>query len=380
MVIGFKDAVKLIGVTVITFCAVFVCTFFLNFRIDAQSIKDSITGEEAMVLYNAQMSTAKFTCAISGGFLGLIAVVMLVFYIKLYIADNSVKIGLLKAMGYSDASIALQFSVFGVSVFIGTALGFCGGFAMMPTVYNSMTIAGLPEIAINFHIQLLILLVVVPTLVFSGLACLFAFLYLRRPVNEILRGVTGNEKTIKKRSRDRARGFLAEMCFKTITSKKLLAFFVAFACFCFSAMIQMAVSMYELSTVTMGVIIFVLGIVISVTSVLIAVTTVINANKKNVAMMKAFGYSLKDCALSVLGGYHIFAAVGFALGTVYQFGLLKLMVDVVYIDVLSIPDYGFNVPVFFITLAAFVVFYEAVMFFYVYAMSKISVKEVMTEN
>ena len=96
--------------------------------------------------------------------------------------------------------------------------------------------------------------------------------------------------------------------------------------------------------------------------------------------MKTFGYSLKECALTVLGGYHIFALIGFAVGTVYQYVLLSLMVNIVYKNVAAVPDYNFNLPVFFITLAAFIVFYEAVMLFYTIKINKISVKEVMAEN
>ena len=50
--------------------------------------------------------------------------------------------------------------------------------------------------------------------------------------------------------------------------------------------------------------------------------------------------------------------IGFALGTVYQFVLLKIMVGIVYKNINSVPDYNFEVSAFFITLAIFIVFYE----------------------
>ena len=379
MIISIKDGFKFFGIIVVACCAVCVCTFFLNFYIDAQSIESSITDETTMALYDAQMATAKFTCAISGGFLGLIAVVMLVFYLKLYIDNNLNKIGVLKAMGYSDFSIALRFSVFGLSVLAGTVLGFGLGFAIMPTVYEGMTIAGLPEIAIKFHPSLLFALVIAPAVVFALLASGYAMIALKIPVSEMLRGKSEKVKKIKAK-KDKERSFLKEICIKTLTGKKSLAFFVAFACFCFSAMVQMAASMYELSTETMGEIIFVMGVVLAVTTIFMAVTSLVKGNVKNIAMMKTFGYSLKECALTVLGGYHIFALIGFAVGSVYQYVLLSLMVNIVYKNVAAVPDYNFNLPVFFITLAAFIVFYEAVMLFYTIKINKISVKEVMAEN
>ncbi|MDE7440127.1 MAG: FtsX-like permease family protein [Clostridia bacterium] len=380
MVISLKDSLKLIGIIIVSFCAVFVCTFFLNFYLDASKLEGAITDSEIIILYDAQMATAKFTCAITGGFLALIAVIMLIFYIKLYIDGHSKQLGILKAMGYSDGKIALRFAVFGISVLLGTALGFGCGFVIMPNVYKSLTIDGLPHIAITFHAELLIALIVAPSVLFSALAVGYAYLALRRPVSEMLRGKTEKKLKNRKIKEDKERAFLVEMLFKTLGGRKSLAFFIAFACFCFSAMIQMSVSMLDLSTVGMGAIILVIGVVLAVTTMLMATESLIRSNIKNISIMKAFGYSLKESSLTVLGGYHIFALIGFAVGTVYQYVLLRVMVDVVYKDVVAVPEYNFNVSVFFITLAVFIVFYEAVMLFYTLKMSKISVKEVMEEN
>ena len=96
--------------------------------------------------------------------------------------------------------------------------------------------------------------------------------------------------------------------------------------------------------------------------------------------MKVFGYSMKECALSVFGGYVPFAFLGFAVGTGYQFVLLSIMVNLVYKGVGTVPEYNFNVPVFFITLACFIVLYGAVMAVYTFRLSKVSVKEVMLES
>lgn len=384
MVVSLKDSLKLVGISIVCFCAVFVCTFFLNFYIDAQSIKDFVTPEQQS-LYNAQMSTAQFTCGISGGFLAVIAVIMLVFYIKLYIDEHAQQLGILKAMGYSNGKIAMRFWVFGFSVFVGVALGFGAGFAMMRTVYNQMSINGLPEIVIHFN-PVLLLLVILPTVGFSFLACGYAYLALRRPVADMLRGKVGRKDKIRNRKKQKAekegkeRSFLKDMCLKTLGGKKSLAFFVAFACFCFSAMVQMGFSMKDLSSMTMGGIILGIGIVLALTSLLMAVTSLVKNNIKNISIMKAFGYSITECALSVFGGYVPMALVGFAVGTAYQYGLLRLMVDVVFKGVAEVPEYNFDVPLFFVTLAAFIVLYFAFMAAYTFKLSRISVKEVMTEN
>ena len=380
MIIGLKDSLKLIGIIIVSFCAVFVCTFFLNFYLDAKSIEHLLATENEKMLYNAQMSTAKFTCSISGGFLALIAVVMLVFYLKLYINAHCSQLGVLKAMGYSDCKISLRFCIFGVSVFIGTALGFGAGFAFMPKIYESLTVDGLPEVAINFHPVLLIALIFVPTVFYSVLSVLFAFYQLKKTVLDMLHGKTVKEKNEKIVRKDKDRSFLSEIFVGTLKTKKLLSFFIAFAGFCFSAMVQMGFSMKQLSSEEMGIMILLIGIVLAVTTLFMATTTVLKNNVKNVSIMKAFGYSMKEYSFAVLSGYNIFAFAGFAVGTVYQYVLLKLMVGVIYKDVAAVTSYNFDIPLFFITLAVFTVLYEGIMAFYAFRMSRISVKEVMTEN
>ena len=43
MVVGINDAVKLIGISIIACCAVFVCTLFMNYNIDIVAMKAEIT-------------------------------------------------------------------------------------------------------------------------------------------------------------------------------------------------------------------------------------------------------------------------------------------------------------------------------------------------
>ena len=85
MLVGIKNASKLTGISIIACCAVLVCTMFLNFYFDVQLIESEITSELSIVFYNAQVSTAKVVCLVSGGCLLMTSVVMLLFYIKHYI-------------------------------------------------------------------------------------------------------------------------------------------------------------------------------------------------------------------------------------------------------------------------------------------------------
>lgn len=382
MLIGIKNASKLIGISIISCCAVLVCTMFLNFYFDIQLIESEITSELSMYFYNAQVSTAKVICLVSGGCLLLTAVVMLLFYIKHYIDTHKKELGILKALGYSNLSIAKSFWVFGMSAFIGTATGYAGAFLIMPWFYalqNEDKI--LPEITINFHPSVLFYFVVLPTVFFSALSVCYAWYQLKKPVLLLLKD---NLQTASKTPNHRIEknselSFVDDLKRNTLKSKKALVFFVIFASFCFSAMTQMSFSMKDLSSEMMGIMMLVIGLVLAFTTMFLAITTVINGNTKTIAMMRVFGYSQKECCRAILGGYRPMSYIGFAIGTVYQYGLLRLMVDIVFKDIEGMPVYEFDVPVMVISLVVFIAIYEALMYVYSEKIKKITIKEIMTE-
>lgn len=378
MIVSLKDSVKLFGITIMACCAITVCNMFLNYYMDLTAISDLISDSTARAFYDAQIMTAKVVCAVSGGCLAVTTVIMLFFYIKHYIDSHSREIGILKALGYSDFQIAKGFSIFGLSVFIGCLIGYILSFLLMPAFYDKQNeLKLLPDFSINFHWILFILLVILPSLVFALIAIGYSLLKLNQPCVNLLKGITkqkGKNRDVKAKDT-----FVAEMKSTVIKSRKTLVFFIAFSSFCFSAMIQMSSSMSELSSKMMGLMMLLIGIVLAFTTLYIAVTTVIRSNQKNISMMRVFGYSSLECKSSVLDGYRPAAYIGFIIGSVYQFALLKLMVEIVFAGVEGIPDYEFDFPIFFITLAAFIVVYEGIMFAYGQAMKKISLKEIMNE-
>ena len=382
MLIGIKNVSKLIGISIIACCAVLVCTMFLNFYFDIQLIENEITSELSIVFYNAQVSTAKVVCLVSGGCLLLTSVIMLFFYIKHYIDTHKKELGILKALGYSNLKIAKNFWVFGISAFIGTAVGFGGAFLIMPWFYalqNEDKI--LPEITINFHASLLLYFVVLPTVCFSVLSICYAWYKLKKPVLLLLKdNLQAASKMPKYRiETSKEISFIEDLKRNTLKSKKTLVFFIIFASFCFSAMTQMSFSMKDFSSEMMGVMILVIGLVLAFTTLFLAITTVINGNTKTIAMMRVFGYSQKECCRAILGGYRPMSYIGFIIGTVYPYGLLRLMVDVVFQDMEGVPIYKFDFPIMLISLAVFIFVYEMTMYIYSEKIKKISVKEIMIE-
>lgn len=377
MVVGIKDIFKMAGIIIISTCAVFVCTLFLNHNMDLKEIENLIHSDAMRTFYDAQVMTGKVVSALSGCCLLLTSVVMLCFYIRHYIDTHRRELGILKAMGYSNLQIASGFKVFGFSIFAGTALGYAGAHAFMPYFYASYESEILPKTSLHFHPLLLLCLVLLPSLAFALLSVFYGYQKLKAPVLELLKGKS-TEK-VKALSANTDMPFLNGLRKSTVRQRKSLVFFIGFAAFCYAAMMQMSCSMDELSSVMMSIMILMIGIILAFVTLFLATTTVVKSNLKTFAMMRVFGYSAVECGRAVLSGYRPVAYIGFAIGTLYQYGLLKIMVSIVFKDIEAVPDYHFDVPAFIITLVSFAIIYEIIMYCYTLKIRKISVKEIMLD-
>ena len=188
MIVSIKDMFKMIGISIVSFCAVIVCAMFLNYYLDLISIENIVANDMSKIFFDAQCVTAKVVSGLSGGCLLLTTVVLLCFYIGHYIDTHQKQIGIMKALGYSRLSVAGNFWVFGLPVLIGTALGYLGAHLIMPKLYEIQNKDGyLPDIPITFHPQLFILLVLVPAVFFSLLAVLYSFYKLKVPALRLIR-------------------------------------------------------------------------------------------------------------------------------------------------------------------------------------------------
>ena len=166
--ISFKDVIKTIGIIAMTMCAVLISTLFLNYMIDLNGISDLVNTSEMQTFYNAQVMTSKVVVGVTGGCLLLTTIVTLFFYIKIYIDNHKSELGILKALGYSNFSISKKFSIFGLSIFIGTSLGYIVALLMMNYYYDVQLEDGyLPIFSPTYNIELLLYLVIIPTLIFG---------------------------------------------------------------------------------------------------------------------------------------------------------------------------------------------------------------------
>lgn len=379
MLIGIKDIAKLFAISVVTCCAAFVCTLFLNYNIDIVGIKDEIITPQGMVMYDAQVATGKVVAGIAGGCLVATTIVLLIFYVKNYIDSHGKELGILKALGYSDLSVAKHFWVFGVSVFAGAVIGYAAAALYMPTFYdiqNNMEL--FPQMKPEFHVSLVLYIIVFPTVFFMLLAVLYAFFKIKSPVLGLLRE-TQNVKFKVSKSDKGDFPFLTDLKKSTLKSRKILVFFVGFSAFCFSAMTQMSMSMDELASEAMSFMIISIGLILAFMTLLMSLTSVVKSNTKTIAMMKVFGYSQRECSGSILGGYRPISYVGFVIGTAYQYLLLRIMVDVVFADFENMPEFHFNFEALAISAVTFLAAYEMILYCYSKKISGQSVKSIMLE-
>ena len=378
VMISFKDILKTVGIIAMTMCAVFVATLFINYSFDLKGISDLIVTPEMKSFYDAQAMTSKVVVGVTGGCLLLTTIVTLFFYIKIYIDNHKSELGILKALGYSNFSISKKFSIFGLSVFIGTTIGFIAAWIMMNYYYDVQLEDGyLPTFEPTFHPELIIYLIVIPTIVFGLLSCLYASFKLKKKALDLIKG-TEKHKFKKIKDEDN-KTFLEQLRISTFKEKKSLIFFIGFSVFCFADLIQMGFSMNDLASPLMKWIMYIIGILLSGVTMLLAMNTLIKNQKKNIGMMRVFGYHMNECRKYILDSYRKAAYIGFMLGTIYQYVLLKIMVEVVFKDI-DVPDYSFNFKLFFITLGIFVVIYELLIRHYSKKVNNIPIKEIMLDS
>lgn len=382
MIVGIKDASKLTGVSIVLFCAVFVCTMFFNYSFDLADVKAFVTTPEALIFYNAQQSTARVVNSVSGGCLLITSVIMLFFYIKHYIDTHSKELGILKALGYCNLKIAGGFYIFGASAFIGSSAGFSAAFAIMPMFYKIQNKEHiLPNISVGFHPLLILYMIIIPTIAFGAVSVIYANLKLKRPALSLLKECPAELHSRKKSKSRHAKNrlFIDEIRYITLSGKKSLTFFIVFSAFCFSSMTQMSFSMKKFSSIMMGAIIMLIGVILAFTTLIMAISTVVNGNRKTIAIMRVYGYTQKQCCSALLGGYRPLSYAGFAAGTVYQYLLLKIMITVVFSNVEGVPEYNFNFTAMLVSLIIFIAGYEAIMHFCSEKIKNVSVKEIMLD-
>lgn len=376
-----KDLYRLVVVSVISFCAVFVTNLFLNFYLDISLLDQTNWLPEIQAAYDAQVAISWLIASISGAVLSLTSMLLLFFYIRQFIDQHKPELGILKAMGYKNWEIARKFWIFSLPVGLGTGVGYLSSFAMMPHFYQLRNQSGvLPEITIMQHWSLFLFLVVLPTLAFTALAVLCASYYLRLPALDLLKRVSSSQKSPKRKATKKIRKdrpFLKDFSASLLWSRKLLIFFVIFGSMCFSAMIQLSFGMKELTDETIQSMMMSIGTVLSVAILYLSLGVLLQENQETLAIMKVFGYSRNECHKSLFAPYRFLAFLGFVLGTGYQYGIMQLLLKLMEKSIAQKADYDFDFGVCLMTLLVFVLVYESLIYLSSRRIDQLTVKQVM---
>ncbi|KJQ57992.1 FtsX-like permease family protein [Streptococcus cristatus] len=376
-----KDLYRLVVVSIISFCAVFVTNLFLNFYLDIRLLDQTNWLPEIRAAYDAQVAISWLIASISGAVLSLTSILLLFFYIRQFIDQHKPELGVLKALGYKNWEIARKFWLFSLPIGLGTGTGYFSSFAMMPHFYQLRNQSGvLPEITIRQHWSLFLFLVVLPTLSFAALAVLYASYCLRLPALDLLKRVSPSRKppkrkTVKQIRKDRP--FLKDLSASLLWSRKLLIFFVIFGSMCFSAMIQLSFGMKELTDETIQIMMMSIGTVLSVAILYLSLGVLLQENQETLAIMKVFGYSRNECHKSLFAPYRILAFLGFVLGTGYQYGIMQLLLRLMEKSIAQKVDYDFDFGVCLMTLLVFVLVYESLIYLSNRRIDQLTIKQVM---
>ena len=376
-----KDLYRLVVVSVISFCAVFVTNLFLNFYLDISLLDQTNWLPEIQAAYDAQVAISWLIASISGAVLSLTSMLLLFFYIRQFIDQHKPELGILKAMGYKNWEIARKFWIFSLPVGLGTGVGYFSSFAMMPHFYQLRNQSGvLPEITIMQHWSLFLFLVVLPTLAFTALAVLCASYYLRLPALDLLKRVSSSQKSPKRKATKKIRkdrSFLKDFSASLLWSRKLLIFFVIFGSMCFSAMIQLSYGMKELTDEIIQSMMMSIGTVLSVAILYLSLGVLLQENQETLAIMKVFDYSKNECRKSLFAPYRFLAFLGFVLGTGYQYGIMQLLLRLMEKSIAQKVEYDFDFGVCLITLLVFTLVYESFIYLSSRKIDQLTIKQVM---
>ncbi len=378
-----KSVLKLFSIMILSFGAVFICSIFFNYSIDLKSVEPLLVEENHFLVFEAITTQNKVTMASAGGMLGAVTMIVLLFSIARYIGDAGAELGVMKALGYSENRIALRFAKFGLAVLIGTLAGYAGACIAGQVFYNAIDSDGsLPErVRFSFHVVVPLLTVAAPTFLYGAASVLYALLALRKRPLDLISGAKRekvNALTQKLQGKPGEKSFKTQLRRNMLFSNLVLIFFVGFAAFGFSMQTQMAFTMYEATkgTLFMPIVFVSFGLMLGFVTLHLALSFVFKKNAKYLALLKAYGYTGAESNNMLFGGYRIVTYVGFAIGTVYQYFFMKLMIGF-FADAYEIPALQFPVLGFFICLAVFVAAYELMMFVYKQKIERVRLQQIM---
>ena len=162
-------------------------------------------------------------------------------------------------------------------------------------------------------------------------------------------------------------------------SNKTLIFFIIFAAMSFSSMIQMSLGMRDFVDTIIRMIMTVIGVILSLSILLITLEVIVSNNKKNISILNIMGYSVSECSQIVLSKYRIVALIGFIIGTVYQYVLIKVLLIKLSKELDSQVVYNFDYLSLLISSVLFILIYELFIRYYYKKIRMIDAKKIILD-
>lgn len=372
--IRLKSVFKSFGVSIVTFCAVFLTYLFQSFRLDLQRLDIGSFNESQRAFYDAQITQSNMMLAIALGVLGLFAIITLFFAISKFIKDNQPNMGILKAMGYERKRIAVEFTKFSLTAIMGSVLAIGLGAIIQPFFYQELAKGHMmPDITIAFHPVFLLGLLFLPAVVFAIASYLIAYFKLaKKPLDMIKGGKSKGARIAKEKST-----YLKTLRAAIFKNHIALIIFVGFSALSFGSAVQMSFSLESLNASPLFFwLMFGIGLILGVSILYLAFGFTYTENKEYVSLMKGYGYRDTEIITTLYGAYVIVAIIGFAIGTAYQYGLIYLIIDV--FSTTAELEYTFSFPGLAYTLLIFVPVYLLLNYYFYLKLKKLSVKEALS--
>ena len=181
----------------------------------------------------------------------------------------------------------------------------------------------------------------------------------------------------RKRASKKEKSFLKELSSSLIWGRKSILFFVVFGSMCFAAMVQLSFGLRDYTDDIIQTMMIMIGLILSFSILFLSLGIVVSESRETLALMKAFGYTDRECQSHILAPYRFWAYLGFALGTAYQYGIMEILIGVIKDTVPEKIEHNFDWNVCFWTLLGFAVVYESLFYLSNRKLKKQTIKEVL---
>ena len=146
---------------------------------------------------------------------------------------------------------------------------------------------------------------------------------------------------------------------------------------CFAAMVQLSFGLRDYTDDIIQTMMIMIGLILSFSILFLSLGIVVSESRETLALMKAFGYTDRECQSHILTPYRFWAYIGFALGTAYQYGIMEILIGVIKDTVPGKIEHHFDGNVCFWTLLGFAVVYESLFYLSNRKLQKQTIKEVL---